>query len=88
MTKSPSSSPPLRQILGINIRLERVRQRLTQEALAAAAETNQNYISEIERGISAPTVDVIEKVARALDVPASDLFDETMGKRPPRSTRG
>lgn len=71
----------MRQILGTNIRLERVRQRLTQEELAALSGTNQNYVSEIERGISAATVDVIERLARALGVSVAALFDESMGRR-------
>jgi transcriptional regulator with XRE-family HTH domain len=77
MGKRPLS---LREVLGKNIRLERVRREMTQEALAELASSDQTYVSAIERGTKAASVDVIERLARALKVRPVDLLDETLGK--------
>lgn len=70
----------LKKVFGINVRLERTRQEITQEELAARAKINQKNISEIERGVTAASLETIEKIARALKVPAAQLLDEALGR--------
>lgn len=74
-----SGRPPLTETFGMNVRVARVRQRLSQEALAEAAGTNQTRLSLIERGKVVPGLDVLERIARALKLPPSILLDEGDG---------
>ena len=70
----------LRKVLGLNVRLERTRQAMTQEELAELAGSDQTYVSAIERGTKAASIDVIERLAKALRVRPQQLLDETLGK--------
>lgn len=36
----------------------------------------RGYVSELERGLVVPTLDSLERVAKALGVPVRDLFGE------------
>lgn len=58
----------LREILATNLRNVRQERGVSQEALADAAGIDRTYVSALERCRYAATVDVIERVARALDV--------------------
>jgi transcriptional regulator with XRE-family HTH domain len=64
----------LRRILGSNLRRLRKRQALSQEELAHRASVDRTYISSIERGVYAVTIDVLDRLARALDVDAWELL--------------
>ena len=48
---------------------------MTQEELAAICDIFVDFLSLVERGISAPSFGNIEKLASALGVQARDLFD-------------
>jgi len=61
---------------GDTVRRFRDRKDWSQEDLAAASKLHRTYISGIERGVRNPTLTVIEKIAKALTVPISDLFKE------------
>lgn len=63
-----------REILAANLRLLRRRQGLTQEELAYRADIDRTYVSALERGVYAATIDVIERLARALDVQVWELL--------------
>lgn len=54
----------------------RTSQGLTQEGLAHAAELHPTYISNCERGYSAPTLETLLRLARALGVRPSELVDD------------
>jgi len=79
----PSDSKPLslREIFGRNLRLERTRADLTQEQLAALVATSQGHLSEIERGETWTSLEMVERLATALNVRPAILFDETLGRR-------
>jgi transcriptional regulator with XRE-family HTH domain len=49
---------------------------LSQEALAYDAELDRTYIPSIEKGERNVSITVIEKIAKALKVKISILFDE------------
>lgn len=61
-------------LLGKRIRALRKAKGLTQEGLAAAAESGSKYISEVERGEANLTVNLLEKIAEGLDVEVSVLL--------------
>lgn len=56
----------LLEALGRVVRRERARRGLTQEKLAELSDLHTNLISLIERGKSAPAIDTLEAIARAL----------------------
>jgi len=62
--------------LGENVRRLREERGLSQEAFADLSGLHRTYISGIERGVRNPTVEVIERLAKALKVPAGDLLQE------------
>ncbi|WP_367401438.1 helix-turn-helix domain-containing protein [Solimonas sp. SE-A11] len=79
---STESKPlSLREFFGRNLRLERTRAALTQEELAAKVGTDQGYISQMERGVAWASLEMVERLATALDIKAAVLFDETLGRR-------
>ena len=59
---------------------------MSQEALAEKANLHTNYISLVERGLSAPALDTICALADALEVTVSALTAE-MEKNAVRSSR-
>ena len=61
--------------LGYRIRYLRQNKGLSIEALALEAEVNRNYLGDLERGMRNPTVVVLNKIAKALDVDLSTLFE-------------
>jgi len=62
--------------LGLNIKLERVRKRLTQEDLAGLVGCDRSYISLIERGLQNPSIIKIVKMSKALDVDIKVLLND------------
>ena len=64
----------IRKRLGRNVRRLRVEKKLSQEAFAHDAGIHRTYVSDIERGARNPTITVVERLAMALKVSASDLL--------------
>ena len=60
--------------LGMRIRYLRIAKKLSQEQLSFEAEINKNYLSDLERGTRNPTIEVLTKIANALEVSLSELF--------------
>jgi transcriptional regulator with XRE-family HTH domain len=58
------------------IKKYRIRNRLSQEALAEMAGIHHTYVGLVERGERKPTLDVAERLARALGKKLSDLVKE------------
>lgn len=61
-------------VLGGNVKALRQVLGISQEELAFRAELDRTYISQIERGVSNPSVFVLLKVANVLDVELVELF--------------
>jgi len=57
-----------RQVVGRNVRKIREELGLSQEQLAFESELHRTYISGVERGVRNPTVLVIDRLAKALEV--------------------
>jgi transcriptional regulator with XRE-family HTH domain len=64
----------IRDVLAKNVRQYRQAAGLSQEELAHRADIDRTYISSIERSVYAATIDVVERLAKALGVEASDLL--------------
>lgn len=58
-----------------NLRQARLQRELTQEALARDAGLTVGHVSLLERAQREPGLTTIAKLLRALDVPASVLFE-------------
>jgi len=63
-------------IIGQRIRNYRTQKKLSQEKLAELADCHPTYIGQIERGEKNATVDSISRIASALDVSLSRLFEK------------
>lgn len=59
-----------------NLRQIRKNKKMTQEKLAELCQTETSYIGQIEIGKRFPSINLIEKIAVALNVPAYVLFKE------------
>lgn len=66
----------LRKVLSKNIKKYRNLLSLSQEELAFSCGLHRTYISDIERCSRNVSIDNIEKISVALNVPASDLLKE------------
>ncbi len=58
----------------LNLKLARIKKGLTQEALAAKVGITRTIYSNIERGKTEPTRDIMKKLSETLDTPIMDLF--------------
>lgn len=78
---APSNNEPAADgiVLGARIRSVRSRRGLTVVELAAKAQVSKSLISQIERGLAAPSIETLRKVAMALEVPMFSLFLDGMG---------
>jgi transcriptional regulator with XRE-family HTH domain len=66
--------PALADKFALNLKNERLRKKLSQEALAAKAGLSVSYISMLERGQRTPPLDTLESLAKALSVSATSLL--------------
>ena len=67
------------KIIGQRIRNYRTQKGLSQEKLAELAGCRPTYIGQLERGEKNATLESVEKIASAMDISLSELFDK-LGK--------
>lgn len=65
----------IRQRLARNLRELRLKRGWSQEAFAFEAGIHRTYVSDLERGARNPTIEVVDRLARTLDVPPGELLD-------------
>jgi transcriptional regulator with XRE-family HTH domain len=65
----------LKKQLGKRIATLRQTAKLTQAKLAEKSGYSIEFISLVERGINAPSVDGCERIAKTLHISVKDLFD-------------
>ena len=65
----------IRHRLGKNVRRLREEKGWSQEDYADRSRIHRTYVSDIERGRRNPTVTVVERLAKPLDVAAGTLLD-------------
>lgn len=64
-----------KMLFGERIRELRKNRGLTQEQFAELIEVEQKHVSRLELGKSFPTIERLEKISHALNVPLRDIFD-------------
>ncbi len=69
-------------LLGDRLRALREARKLSQGDIEKRSGLKRSYISRVEGGHTIPSVETLEKWARALDIPLYQLFYE--GEKPPR----
>ncbi len=62
------------QKLGLKIRVERQKRKMSQEKLAELANLNRNFIGLVERGESNITIKNLENIANAFEMDIRDLL--------------
>lgn len=72
MAKTPKYK--LRNIVAANIRRERLALKQVQEEIAHRSGLSQTYISQVESAQRAVSIDAIERIAAALNLPADRLL--------------
>ena len=68
----------IREVFARNLRAARLAKGLSQEELAHRADIDRTYISSLERCVYNASIDVVDRLALALGVEASELL-----QRPP-----
>ncbi len=66
----------LKHSLGARIRAFRQLRNLTQEQVATEVERTPEAISNIERGRSLPSLETLERLARSMNIPLAEFFEE------------
>ena len=64
--------------LGSKIKEARANKGFTQQELSRAADINEMYLSEIERGVKMPSMNVFIKLIVALDISADYILRDVM----------
>lgn len=64
-----------KRLIGARIKSIRESKKLTQEKLSERVDINPVYLSNIERGMANPTLDLFLRLAKGLDVEMWELFD-------------
>jgi transcriptional regulator with XRE-family HTH domain len=72
--KQKPGSPPARENIRANLIVARAQARITQAQLADAASVTRQTISDLERGTVNISVDVLDRISRALDIETGQLF--------------
>lgn len=67
-----------KKALGRKLKRYRLKANLTQEALATKIGKGKNYISDLERGIKKPSLDVFVSLAKTLNASADYLLKESI----------
>ena len=60
--------------LGMRIRYLRKERKMSIEDLALASNVNRNYISDLERGMRNPSLDILNRIVEGLHITLEELF--------------
>ena len=71
----------MKKLLGSRIASLRRQKGFSQEELAAKTDYSTEFISLVERGINAPSVAGLERIARTFNVEVKTLFDFGRGAK-------
>ena len=61
--------------LALNLRRLRQARDWSQEELAHQADIHRTYVSDLERGRRNPSIEIVERLAKGLDVKLGELLD-------------
>jgi transcriptional regulator with XRE-family HTH domain len=86
------TSRAIRRIFAVNLRRERKKCGLSQEALADIAGLHRTYVGSVERGERNVSIDNVDRLARALGLEPADLLKKSanarLTKKNPAKRRG
>ena len=68
----------IQEVVGKNIKLYRQTKGLTQERLAELVNVSSSYIGYLERGIRAPSLDLLARIGDILEVEPTALLNTTL----------
>lgn len=71
----------IKQKIGLRIRELRKELQLSQEALAFKSEVDRTYVTDVENGRRNISVEILEKIIKALEVSISDFFNSKEFKK-------
>jgi transcriptional regulator with XRE-family HTH domain len=71
----------IREVFARNLRRYRRAARLSQEELAHRSDIDRTYISSLERSVYAASIDVVDRLAAALEIQAADLLVQPTSAR-------
>ncbi len=78
MKDKPTTRNSARFLFGKNMRTIRRLRDISQENLAFEAGVSRAYISDVEKGKRAVSIDVMEKIAFALDISLENLLKDNL----------
>lgn len=62
--------------LGRNIKIERIRNDITQDQLAERIDMSVSYVSKLEQGLTSPTAIALYKMSKVLNIPMEKFFED------------
>ena len=65
--------------LGERLHLIRKEHQLTLKDLSQRANLSLPFLSDMERGVVSPSIETLQKIARAYDMAVKDLFNDVEG---------
>jgi transcriptional regulator with XRE-family HTH domain len=78
-----NDSDTLEDSIGSRLREIRVQRKMTVKEVADLAGVSIGTISQIERNISSPSIRILERLRRAMNIPLMELLDRSEHKRSP-----
>lgn len=67
--------------IGENIKKTRKKQELTQKSLAKRANISRSYLADVENNRYNPSIDVLNKIAKALGITAQQLLKDDIDEK-------
>lgn len=64
-----------KRTLGLNIKIERMRKKYTQEKIAELLDISVSHVSKLEQGLTSPTAYLLFKISKILNVPMENFFN-------------
>lgn len=68
--------------LGARIKTVRSRRRMTLRVLSDRSGLSESFLSQLERGLTQASISSVRRIAEALDIQVSDLFDTVVTAEP------
>lgn len=79
--RTSDSEDELKARLGRRIRELREERGMAQDECAHVCGVSRVYLGSIERGDQAPTIAILDRISRGLDVPVAELLNDVVGRR-------
>lgn len=84
---SPFLLMEIREVLALNLKALRQARGISQEELAHRADLDRTYVSSLERRIYAASIDVVDRLAKVLEVDAYELLKKPTQRQQDRESK-